>query len=167
MSKKKSSNKAFIQKAFYPGGREALKAFISANLKYPQEAINHQVEGTVHAEYQVNHRGKVIKVKALTKLGHGLEEEAIRLTKLLKFSVPQKVRNIRITFNKTIWINFKLPKTEPIVESEEKDIDKSVTNQTVQYTIVKTPKEEKKEEIKKEEIKEEKITNKITYTINI
>ena len=166
MSKKNSSKKSsFVQKAFYPGGRDALKVFISANLKYPEEAIQHQTEGTVHAEYQVDHRGKVTKVKALTKIGHGLEEEAIRLTKLLKFAVPQKVRNIRVTFNKTIWISFKLPKTPPVSEQPKQVEEKSeisTINQEVQYTIVPTPKpKEDKEDKPKQEVK----INKITYTI--
>jgi len=158
--KKNSNNKAFIQKAFYPGGRDALKTFISANLKYPQEAIDNQTEGTVHAEYKVNHRGRVTKVKALTKLGHGLEEEAIRLTKLLKFSVPQKVRNIRVTFNKKICISFELPKTPPVSETveEPKQEEKPVINQEVQYTIVPTP-------TPSEEPKKEENTKKINYTI--
>lgn len=165
MSKKKKSSKAFIQKAFYPGGRDALKAFITANLKYPQDAIEHQAEGTVHAEYKVDHRGRVTKVKTLTKIGYGLEEEAIRLTKLLKFSVPQKLRNVRVTFNKTIWINFKLPKTAPVQEvNKEEQAAISTTNQTVQYTIVPTP---KPKEVKKEEPKKKVSTNKINYTIEI
>lgn len=171
MSKRNSSKKSsFVQKAFYPGGKDALKVFISANLKYPEEAIKHQAEGTVHAEYTVNHRGKVTKVKALTKIGHGLEEEAIRLTKLLKFAVPQKVRNIRVTFNKTIWINFKLPKTPPVQEQaatkeDEKvpTIDNKEIKQEVQYTIVPTP--EPKEVKEEDKPKKDENTNTITYTI--
>ena len=165
MSKKNNSKKSnFVQKAFYPGGRDALKTFISANLKYPQEAIEQQIEGTVHAEYTVNHRGKVLKVKALTKLGHGLEEEAVRLTKLLKFAVPQKVRNIRVTFNKTIWINFKLPQTSQNLEPENTEKNESVTSQEVIYTIVPTP---ISKEVEEDKPKKEENTNKINYTIVI
>jgi TonB family protein len=166
---KKNSNTSFIQNAFYPGGREALKAFISANLQYPKRAIERQIEGTVHAEYQVNHMGKVVSVKTLTNFGYGLEEEAVRLTKLLKFAVPQKVRNVRVIFNKTIWISFKLPKTSEILPTEEPPAEETVAEEKqavegmvsdVIYTIVPTPK------ITKEiEESEKQAAKKITYSI--
>lgn len=109
MSKKHSKPEDFIQNAYYKGGDEALKAFINAHLQYPEAALAASVEGTVHVKFQVNHRGEVSQAKALTHIGHGLEAEALRLAQLLRYEVPQRIRHLRVTYNKTLYIHFKLP----------------------------------------------------------
>lgn len=113
MSKKSAKPEDFIQNAYYKGGDEALKAFINAELRYPEAARAAGVEGTVHVKFQVDHRGQVTQAEALTHLGHGLEEEAMRLAWLLRYEVPQRVRHLRVTYNKTLRIHFKLPATTP------------------------------------------------------
>ncbi|MGB0864557.1 MAG: energy transducer TonB [Saprospiraceae bacterium] len=165
MSKKKTKKDDFIQKAFYKGGVEAMKEFILGNLKYPPEAAANQVEGTVHVQYHINQRGKVFKAKALTNHGHGLEEEAIRLVKMLEFEVPQRVRGLRVVFNKTTYIHFRLPKSKPV--TQEQPIVPSTENapniaQQVNYTITTTPKTPDTTEETPE-----KETNKTTYTYTI
>lgn len=113
MSKKKTKEGDFIQKAYYKGGADAMKNFILSNLKYPPEAAQKGIEGTVHVQYHINQSGKVFKAKALTKHGYGLEEEAIRLIKLLRFEVPKRSRHLKIIYNKTTHIHFRLPKAQP------------------------------------------------------
>ena len=106
--KKEKKEKNFIHKPVYPGGNKALKQFIKQELKYPQEAIDNKIEGVVPVRYTVNGKGDVTKTKTMLHLGHGCDEEAERLVKLLKFHVP-KNRKIRVTFTKTLNIRFKLP----------------------------------------------------------
>lgn len=113
MSKKSSKPEDFIQNAYYKGGDDALKSFISAQLRYPEAALAAGVAGTVHVKFQVDHKGEVVQAQALTHLGHGLEEEALRLTRLLRYEVPQRVRHLRVTYNKTLRIHFKLPTHSP------------------------------------------------------
>lgn len=87
-------------------------AFIVQQLKYPQEALAKRVEGTVIIKYAIDQHGDVTEAKVLAGVGHGCDEEAVRIVKLLKFKSP-KNRGLRVVFHKNIQIHFKLPKTTP------------------------------------------------------
>jgi len=63
--------KKFVKKAEYPGGSEALKKFVKKNLRYPQEALLHRVEGKVFLKYEVNDKGKVHSAVVLNGIGFG------------------------------------------------------------------------------------------------
>lgn len=106
--KKEKKPEQFIRHPGYAGGTEALRAFIKKNLRYPEEALKQNVEGTVSVAYEIDHLGNVIDAKVKSGIGHGCDEEAIRLAKLLKFTVP-KHKGLRVTFHKTINIHFRLP----------------------------------------------------------
>ena len=106
-------SKHFIKKAEYPGGPEALKKFIKNNLRYPKEALNHRVEGSVFLRYEVNEKGKVHNIFVINGLGYGCDEEAERIIRLLKY--PQiKNRGIKVNTKFKLAINFKLPKVTPL-----------------------------------------------------
>lgn len=123
----------------YRGGESALKSFIEAKLKYPQEALDQKIEGPVEASYDVDGLGRIANVRILKSLGHGCDQEVIRLVKLLKFEKAfNKGRNV--TAHKKLKVDFKLPK------------EKKPTIQKVQYELVSdkpkhtsaVPKEEQK-----------------------
>ena len=103
----------FIKKAEYPGGSEALKKFIKNNLRYPKEALNHRVEGSVFLRYEVNEKGKVHNISVISCLGYGCDEEAERIIRLLKYS-QIKNRGIKVNTKFKLAINFKLPKVRPL-----------------------------------------------------
>jgi len=107
--KKSKQVKNFIQRPSYPGGRTAINELIKRELKYPERALEAKVEGKVKVAYSLNHKGVVIRTKVEKGLGHGCDEEAVRLVNMLRFDVP-KNRGMRVTFKKTITINFRLPK---------------------------------------------------------
>ena len=110
--KRQRKEESFIKKPVYPGGPRALKAFVTGNLKYPTEALERKIEGTVHLRYTINHKGVVVSSKIIAGLGHGCDEEADRLVKLLQFEVP-KNRGVRVQFHKTLRIHFRLPASNP------------------------------------------------------
>jgi protein TonB len=78
-------DKKFVKMAEYPGGSEALKKFVKENLRYPQEAVLHRVEGKVFLKYEVNDKGKVHSVVVVNGIGYGCDEEAKRIVKLLRY----------------------------------------------------------------------------------
>lgn len=96
----------------YKGGMEALKTFVVSNLKYPPEALENKVEGAVEVAYDVDGLGRIRNVKILSGLGHGCDEEVIRLVNIL---VYEKATNPgRLTMaHKKLKIDFKLPKEKP------------------------------------------------------
>jgi TonB family protein len=112
----------------YPGGQKALRAFVASNLKYPDQALALKVEGTVHLRYAIDHKGMVIDVRILHKLGHGCDEEAERLVRLLSFHVD-KTRGVKVLYHKKIQIHFRLPQ-QP----------QNQTELQVSYHITPTPK---------------------------
>lgn len=107
--KKSRQAKSFIQQPSYPGGRAAINELIRRELRYPEKALEAKVEGKVKVSYTLNHKGLVTAAKVAKGLGYGCDEEAIRLVNLLRFDVP-KNRGVKVIFNKTITINFRLPK---------------------------------------------------------
>ena len=106
-------DKKFVKKAEYPGGSEALKKFVKENLRYPQEAVLHRVEGKVFLKYEVNDKGEVHSVKVTNGIGYGCDEEAKRIVKLLKY--PGQInKGVRINTKFKISIHFNFPKPKPI-----------------------------------------------------
>ena len=103
-----SKKKRFLNLPQYIGGSEAFKSFVSTNLKYPAEALNDKIEGSVIVEYDISDEGVVINPRILKGLGHGCDEEAIRVVSLL---IYEKVRNrgLRVKVTTKTTIHFKLP----------------------------------------------------------
>ncbi len=141
---KERKDKHFIKKPIYEGGPKAMKAFIGKHMRYPKEAMENKTEGTVHIKFDINHLGEVTDTKIISGLGHGCDEEAARLVKLLKFQVP-KNRGVRVIFHKTLQIHFRLPQSQPTLP---KSRPQQAAGQFV-YQVVPTSKPQKKEPPKK------------------
>ncbi|MCC7505864.1 MAG: energy transducer TonB [Saprospiraceae bacterium] len=107
MEKSKKS-KDFLQQPVYPGGDKALTEFIYKNLKYPDAALEAGIEGIVMVEYDIDNKGKVVDTRVISGLGHGCDEEACRVLRLLKFDVG-KNRGVRVVFHKKARIRFAKP----------------------------------------------------------
>lgn len=133
MAKRKTS---FIHKPIYPGGKTALQAFLRANIRYPEAAKKNKTEGTVKVKYSLNQRGKVMQAVAISGPQDGCREEAERVVKLLRFTVPKDYK-MSVRYQQHLNINFKLPKEKPKKKGGTK----------VTYTITKekeaTPSNEK------------------------
>ena len=140
--KKERKDHQFIKKPYYVGGINAMKTFIKENLSYPSAAQLKKIEGTVYIRYTINYKGKVIDTKIVAGIGHGCDEEAIRLVKLLEFKVP-KNRNLKAVFHKSLQIHFRLPKVAP-----KKAVSPPSTPTTIQYNYT-TTKQEATKSVKK------------------
>ncbi len=129
-----------IKSAFYEGGKKAMDAFIQKHLSYPLEAIEHKTEGKVHLFLDIDKNGKVVKAKLISGIGHGCDEEAIRVVKLMQWQVD-KVRNMHVVFHQRLTINFKLPipTAAPAIEILLPVAPNLQDTSTFQYTIVSTP----------------------------
>ncbi len=134
---KEKKEKHFVNKPVYEGGPAAMKKFIAENKKFPPEALEAGVEGTVVVRYTINHKGVVTDAKVISGPGHGCNQEAIRLVKLLRFNVA-KNRGVRAVFHKTIKIHFRknTRKAQPTTSSSTNSTDK--TPLTYQYTLSPT-----------------------------
>lgn len=137
--------KHFLKHPVYPGGPKAIAKFLSENLRYPKEALQAKLEGTVLVAYDIDHKGNVVETKVLQGVGKGCDEEACRVIKLLKFDV-EKNRGVRVVFHKKQRIEFKLPKAAP---KTQKTVVEAQPIQ-YQYQVTQTaPKNEPENEAKK------------------
>lgn len=102
----------FIQQPEYKGGPKALTKFIYEELRYPKEALDNGTEGVVVIDYDIDHHGNVTATRVLQGIGHGCDEEACRVVRLLKFDVP-KNRGVKVLFHKKARIQFKKPVQQP------------------------------------------------------
>lgn len=128
MARQKSENH-FIKGAVYPGGQKAMLLFIQNNLQYPPEAIAAKVEGTVRIRFSIDHTGKVFKSQVIASLGHGCDEEAIRLVHLLEFEVP-KAYKLKVQHHRTLNIHFKMQ-----VDSAQTEATPPSVPLSIQYII--------------------------------
>lgn len=128
-----------IKKPTYPGGRTAMAAFIKEHMVYPPDALANKVQGTVAVVIDIDENGFVQKGRVKKGIGHGCDEEAIRLCKLLKFSTASKRKNRRTTFHRTINIGFRLPKKK-IVKKSVQAAQKPASTSGVQVVYSYVPK---------------------------
>jgi protein TonB len=63
----------------FPGGMEGLGEYLSENLKYPAEAREKDVQGTVFLSFVVQADGAITDVAVLKGIGAGCDEEASRV----------------------------------------------------------------------------------------
>ncbi len=138
MEKDKKKTK-FVYQPEYPGGPKELTKFVYAQLRYPKDAFEAKVEGTVYLEYDIDHHGIVVGARVLKGLGHGCDEEAMRVAKLLKFDVARN-RGIHVLFHQKLRVQFKMPKQLPAKPAP------APTTMQVSYTVTteKQPKEAEK-----------------------
>lgn len=76
-----AQEKATSTPASYPGGEEALKNYLSANMKYPAAAASNCIEGIVGVSFQVNQDGSLSDFSIVRLIDPDLEGEALRLAK--------------------------------------------------------------------------------------
>jgi protein TonB len=108
--KKDKKSKKFLNLPLYPGGKSAFQEFIRENLRYPEEAFKHKIEGKVYIGYQVNDNGEVIDAHIIKGIGYGCDEEAIRVVKLLSYNKVSN-RGMRLVSSMKTTIGFKLNET--------------------------------------------------------
>jgi protein TonB len=64
----------------YPGGASAWQRYLNKNLRYPQEAIDNEIQGTVVVQFIVDKQGMVSDVEAISGPNE-LRDEAVRVIK--------------------------------------------------------------------------------------
>lgn len=92
----------------YEGGDDARMSFLQKNLNYPPLARENGYEAKVQIQFVVGVDGKIFEVKALTNKGWGLEEEAMRVVRMMPSWKPGKQNGKAVPVRFSIPIVFKL-----------------------------------------------------------
>lgn len=105
----------------FPGGDEALRNFIAANVKYPASAAQKSIQGKVYINFVVTKTGSVTNAKVARGVDPSLDQEAIRVVESLPTWKPGKQNGENVNVSYTLPINFKLQKgsdeaTKPAVD---------------------------------------------------
>lgn len=63
----------------YPGGMGKFGEYVKSSLKYPKDAVNQKIEGTVWIEFVVLETGKLSDFKVIKGISTSCDKEALRL----------------------------------------------------------------------------------------
>lgn len=89
----------------YPGGNDELQNFIKLNLRYPKD-FEGCIEGCVIIQFAISKDGSISDIKILRSLHPLLDEEAIRVVKLMPKWIPGVSQKEPFVF--TLPLKFKL-----------------------------------------------------------
>jgi protein TonB len=93
----------------YPGGEDALAKFLRKNMRYPNMAQENGIEGKVFVQFVVDYEGKISEVQTVgARKGGGLEEEAMRVVKMMPSWKPGRQNGQAVSVRFNIPIGFYL-----------------------------------------------------------
>ncbi|MBK7946810.1 MAG: energy transducer TonB [Flavobacteriales bacterium] len=92
----------------FPGGQEAMMKFIGSKIRYPKEAVDNGIQGTVFVTFVVERDGSITGVKTLRGIGSGCDEEALRVVQSMPKWIPGKQRGKEVRVQYNLPIRFKL-----------------------------------------------------------
>ena len=85
----------------FPGGEKARFEYMAQNLRYPAKARDKRVQGIVYVSFVVEPDGSITNPQILQGIGHGCDEEVIKLIKNMPKWNPgmQRGKPVRVQFN--------------------------------------------------------------------
>lgn len=92
----------------FPGGEDALRSYIAANIQYPDAARERGISGRVYISFVVSATGSVEAVKVARGVDTHLDEEALRVVSELPDWIPGRQRGVPVAVAYTVPINFTL-----------------------------------------------------------
>ena len=109
------------QQPSYPGGFQALLDFLRENTKYPEQAKKDSIEGRVVLSFVVETDGSITEPKVVRSVHPLLDEEALRVAKLMPKWEPgyQNGTPVRVKYN--IPVTFKLGEPSSLPSDNSKD----------------------------------------------
>ena len=87
----------------FPGGSAALLKFLSSRLNYPVAALDRRLSGKVFVTFTVDPEGRLRDPRVVRGLGSGLDEEALRLVRLMPWWLPGTIQG------QPVWVTLTLP----------------------------------------------------------
>lgn len=91
----------------FPGGTEAFHEFLQRNLRYPQEAVDKEVSGTVVVQFVVDQAGVLKDIEAING-PFELQAEAVRVIRKSAYWLPARQNGRFVKSYKKQPIVFKL-----------------------------------------------------------
>lgn len=90
----------------FPGGEDAMYEFINQNLKYPDDAFEAGIQGSVDCYLVVRKDGTITDVKAVTGAWESLKTEAVRIVESMPNWTPGMQDGEYVSYRHRIRIMF-------------------------------------------------------------
>ncbi len=87
----------------FVGGDEALGTFYAKKLQYLVAALDQHLSGKVIVTFIVDNEGRLRDPRVVRGLGHGLDEEALRLVRLMPWWNPGRIKG------QPVWVSVTMP----------------------------------------------------------
>lgn len=87
----------------FAGGDAAQLKFLSKHLSYPGPALEHSISGKVHVTFTIDAEGRPRDPRVVKGLGYGLDEEAVRLVRLMPWWNPGHIKG------QPVWVQVTMP----------------------------------------------------------
>ena len=94
--------------AEYKGGMQALSKFVKKNLKYPQQAQDFNIQGSVYIRFVVEKNGELTNIECIKDIGGGCGDEGIKLVQKMKRWKPGKINGQSVRQRITLPLKFQL-----------------------------------------------------------
>lgn len=104
----------------FPGGQVEMIKFLSKNINYPTVALDQGLQGSIYVQFVIWKDGSVREVKVLRGVGSSLDNEAIRVIKMMPNWEPGTQRGIPVNTRYTLPIKFKLDAGNSTHNKEDK-----------------------------------------------
>lgn len=91
----------------YPGGEDALEAYIAKSVIYPHDALEAKISGKVLVSFVVDENGQVAGAKINRGIGRSLDAEALRIVSSLSNWKPGKNKGKNVKVRRTVFVPFK------------------------------------------------------------
>lgn len=98
--------------------------FIESHLQYPADLKSDSIEGIVYVEFWVDTTGQTYDHKVLRGLNKKMNEEAIRVAKMITFSKPAMQRGKPVNVKYVVPIKFDLLKAKDGSKCKNKNIQR-------------------------------------------
>ncbi|WP_436413955.1 TonB family protein [Petrimonas sp.] len=99
-------------------GLEELTKFIIQNLQYPETALKDSLEGRVITQFWIDTLGNTYNHKIVRGVREDLDNEALRVVRLLKYEVPAIQRGKPIASRFTLPVVFNMDGTQNFISPE-------------------------------------------------
>ena len=89
----------------FPGGDAARKKYLARNMRYPSQAAEEGIQGTVYVSFVVKTNGSLSDIKIIKGIGGGCDQEALRVVKKMPSWNPgyQNGRKVAVRFNMPVY----------------------------------------------------------------
>jgi len=92
----------------YPGGKKAMFAYITKNMKFPDSAREKNISGVVVVNCVINEEGEITNIRLRRKVNPQLDREAMRLIKAMPNWEPGRKQGKLVKVSVDIPVKFKI-----------------------------------------------------------